>query len=287
MDYKTFENKARKLKLPKLKDQYLASKLIKNYGDIQNIDPETLPDFDLFTYSFPCQDISVAGYQHGLNEDSGTRSSLLWECCKIIETKKPKYLMMENVKNLVGCNHKENFLKFLEYLESLGYKNSWKILNARDFGIPQNRERVFCISELEGKKDFEFPEPVELRFKLYDILEKDVDDRYYLGNGQVMDVPIEQDYSYCLDSNYWKGVTLNSFLEKHRRQLVTDKIDENGKYVPRRLTPKETWRLMGVNEEDIEKASQLISQTSLYKQSGNSIVVSVLEAIFSKWFLNN
>nr|DAX83513.1 MAG TPA: Cytosine specific methyltransferase [Caudoviricetes sp.] len=287
LDYKTFENKARKLKLPKLKDQYLASKLIKNYGDIQNIDPETLPDFDLFTYSFPCQDISVAGYQHGLNEDSGTRSSLLWECCKIIETKKPKYLMMENVKNLVGCNHKENFLKFLEYLESLGYKNSWKILNAREYGIPQNRERVFCISELEGEKDFEFPEPVELRFKLYDILEKDVDDRYYLGNGQLMDVPIEQDYSYCLDSNYWKGVTLNSFLEKHRRQLVTDKIDENGKYVPRRLTPKETWRLMGVNEEDIEKASQLISQTSLYKQSGNSIVVSVLEAVFSKWFLNN
>lgn len=287
LDYKTFENKARKLKLSKLKDQYLASKLIKNYGDIQNIDPETLPDFDLFTYSFPCQDISVAGYQHGLNEDSGTRSSLLWECCKIIETKKPKYLMMENVKNLVGCNHKENFLKFLEYLESLGYKNSWKILNAREYGIPQNRERVFCISELEGEKDFEFPEPVERRFKLYDILEKDVDDRYYLGNGQLMDVPIEQDYSYCLDSNYWKGVTLNSFLEKHRRQLVTDKIDENGKYVPRRLTPKETWRLMGVNEEDIEKASQLISQTSLYKQSGNSIVVSVLEAVFSKWFLNN
>lgn len=287
LDYKTFENKARKLKLSKLKDQYLASKLIKNYGDIQNIDPETLPDFDLFTYSFPCQDISVAGYQHGLNEDSGTRSSLLWECCKIIETKKPKYLMMENVKNLVGCNHKVNFLKFLEYLESLGYKNSWKILNAREYGIPQNRERVFCISELEGEKDFEFPEPVELRFKLYDILEKDVDDRYYLGNGQLMDVPIEQDYSYCLDSNYWKGVTLNSFLEKHRRQLVTDKIDENGKYVPRRLTPKETWRLMGVNEEDIEKASQLISQTSLYKQSGNSIVVSVLEAVFSKWFLNN
>lgn len=287
LDYKTFENRARKLKLPKLKDQYLANKLIKNYGDIQNIDPENLPDFDLFTYSFPCQDISVAGYQHGLNEDSGTRSSLLWECCKIIETKKPKYLMMENVKNLVGCNHKENFLKFLEYLESLGYKNSWKILNARDFGIPQNRERVFCISELKGEKDIEFPEPVDLRFKLYDILEKDVDARYYLGNGQVMDFPIEQDYSYCLDSNYWKGVTLNSFLEKHRRQLVTDKIDENGKYVPRRLTPKETWRLMGVNEEDIEKASQLISQTSLYKQSGNSIVVSVLEAIFSKWFLNN
>ena len=99
LDYKTFENKARKLKLPNLKDMYLANKLINNYGDIQRINPASLPEFDLFTYSFPCQDISVAGYQQGLNKASGTRSSLLWECCKIIETKKPKYLMMENVKN--------------------------------------------------------------------------------------------------------------------------------------------------------------------------------------------
>ncbi|MBR2557798.1 MAG: DNA cytosine methyltransferase [Methanobrevibacter sp.] len=285
LDYKTFENRARKLRLPKLKDMYLANKMINNYGDIQRIDPTTLPDFDLFTYSFPCQDISVAGYQCGLNEDSGTRSSLLWECCKIIETKRPKYLMMENVKNLVGKNHKDNFLKFLNYLESLGYKNSWAVLNARDYGVPQNRERVFCISELESKRDFVFPEPIGLKFKLEDILEKDVDEKYYLNNGQVTDKPIKQEYSYCLDSNYWKGTTLQSFLKKRRRQLVTDKINESGQYIPRRLTPKETWRLMGVNDEDIEKASQLVSNTSLYKQSGNSIVVQVLEAIFRQWFI--
>lgn len=285
LDYKTFENKARKLRLPKLKDMYLANKLINNYGDIQGIDPTTLPDFDLFTYSFPCQDISVAGYQCGLNEDSGTRSSLLWECCKIIETKRPKYLMMENVKNLVGKNHKDNFLKFLEYLESLGYTNSWAVLNARDYGVPQNRERVFCISELESRRNFVFPEPIGLKFKFEDVLEKDVDEKYYLNNGQVTDKPIKQEYSYCLDSNYWKGTTLQSFLKKRRRQLVTDKVNESGQYVPRRLTPKETWRLMGVNDEDIEKASQLVSNTSLYKQSGNSIVVQVLEAIFGQWFI--
>ena len=285
LNYKTFENRARKLRLAKLKDMYLANKLINNYGDIQRIDPTTLPDFDLFTYSFPCQDISVAGYQCGLNEDSGTRSSLLWECCKIIETKRPKYLMMENVKNLVGKNHKDNFLKFLDYLESLVYTNNWAILNARDYGIPQNRERVFCISELESKRDFVFPEPIELRFKLEDILEKNVDEKFYLNNGQVTDKPINQECSYCLDSNYWKGTTLQSFLKKHRRQLVTDKINETGQYVPRRLTPKETWRLMGVNDEDIDKASQLVSNTSLYKQSGNSIVVPVLEAIFRQWFI--
>lgn len=285
LDYKTFENKARKLNSVQLKDMYLANKLIRNYGDIQRINPVDLPDFDLLTYSFPCQDISVAGFQHGLDQNSGTRSSLLWECCKIIETKKPKYLLMENVKNLVGSNHKENFLKFLQHLEKLGYTNSWAILNARNYGIPQNRERVFCVSILNAEQPFEFPEPIELKMKLYDLLEKEVDDRYYLRNNQYLEHPITQEYSYCLDSNYWKGVTLKSFLEKHRRQLVTDRISENGKFIPRRLTPRETWRLMGVCEEDIEKANLVVSQTSLYKQSGNSIVVPVLESIFKKLFI--
>lgn len=285
LDYKTFVNKAKKLKLEKLKDMYLVNKLIKNYGDIRVINPKELPDFDLFTYSFPCQDISVAGYQHGLNEESGTRSSLLWECCKIIETKKPKYLMMENVKNLVGCNHKHNFLKFLDYLEKLGYKNHWAILNAKDYGMPQSRERVFCISILNDAKLFEFPKPIELKSSMYDYLEKNVDKSYYLKNGQVLKNPIEQQVCYCIDSNYWKGVTLPNFLEKHRRQLVTDIKNEDGYYVPRRLTPRETWRLMGVTDEDFEKASTLVSGTNLYRQSGNSIVVNVLEAIFTNLFL--
>lgn len=285
LDYKTFVNKAKKLKLNKLKEMFLLNKLIKNYGDIRIIDPDKLPDFDLFTYSFPCQDISVAGYQHGLNKKSGTRSSLLWECCKIIETKKPKYLMMENVKNLVGCNHKHNFDKFLNYLEKLGYKNYWKVLNAKDYGIPQRRERVFCISILGENNDFEFPKPVKLRRTLYDYLESDVDNYYYLKNNQLLEKPIEQEVSYCIDSNYWKGVTLNDFLEKHRRQLVTDKINEDGYYVPRRLTPRETWRLMGVKDEDFNKASKLVSNTNLYRQSGNSIVVSVLESIFTNLLL--
>lgn len=285
LDYKTFENKARKLRKDKLAEMYLANKLINNYGDIRLIDANNLPEFDLFTYSFPCQDISVAGYQGGLNKGSGTRSSLLWECCKIIEAKKPRYLMMENVKNLVGKNHKDNFFKFLEYLENLGYKNSWKILNAKDFGIPQNRERVFCISILNSNKEFEFPKPIKLTKTLNDVLEKNVDEYFYLKHNQKLKEPIVQKISYCLDSNYWKGVTLKSFLEKHRRQLVTDKQDQSGYYIPRRLTPKETFRLMGVKDEDFEKASLVNSNTSLYKQSGNSIVVPVLEAIFKSLFI--
>lgn len=285
LDYKTFENKARKLKYNKLREMYLANKLANNFGDIQKINPKELPDFDLFTYSFPCQDISVAGFQNGLNAESGTRSSLLWECCKIIEEKKPKYLMMENVKNLIGKNHKHNFDEFLLYLESLGYKNKWGILNARDFGVPQNRERVFCISVLDQEIEFEFPKEVKLEKTLNDILEKNVPDSYYLKKNQVLDEQLNQDVSYCLDSNYWKGTTLESFLAKRRRQLVTDKKNEEGKYMVRRLTPLETWRLMGCTDDDFIKASQFVSNTSLYKQSGNSIVVPVLEAIFKQLFI--
>ena len=119
---------------------------VNNLGDISKINVEDIPDHDLFTYSFPCQDISVAGKQASLEENSGTRSSLLWECKKIIEVKKPKYLLMENVKNLVSKKHKPYFDKWLEWLEEQGYSNTWKVLNAKDYGIPQNRERVFVVS---------------------------------------------------------------------------------------------------------------------------------------------
>lgn len=283
LDYKTFKNRTPSLKGNKLKDMYLANILSKNYGDIKIIDPEQLPDFDFFTYSFPCQDISVAGYQSGLDEESGTRSSLLWECCKIINTKKPKYLMMENVKNLVGKNHIANFEKFLNYLESIGYTNYWKVLNARDYGIPQNRERVFCISILNNSEKFSFPEPKELTIFMDDLLEKDVAESFYLKN-QFSDEPIIQDYIYCLDSNYWKGTFLKDFLAKHRRQVVSGTPNKDGKYPARRLTPLETWRFMGVSDSDFYKARQFVSNTSLYKQSGNSIVVPVLESIFAELF---
>ena len=287
LDYKTFKNRARILKDAALKDMYLANKLIGNFGDITRIDPSELPDIDLFTYSFPCQDISVAGYQRGLNANSGTRSSLLWECCKIIEAKTPKFLMMENVKNLVGCNHKQNFLKFLGYLEGLGYKNSWRLLNARDYGTPQNRVRVFCVSEYKGRSPFVFPDPVPLTSFMGDLLERNVPESYFLSEDQVTEEPITQDWSYCLDSNYWKGTFLSDFLKKHRRQLVSDGVNSEGLYRARRLTPRETWRLMGVRDEDIDKAILVNKNTALYKQSGNSIVVSVLEAIFTQLFLNS
>lgn len=153
----------------------------RNFGDISKIDWNDVPDFDLFTYSFPCQDISSAGQQRGLEEGSGTRSGLLWECKKAIEAKRPRYLLMENVKALVSKKFKPVFHKWMTYLDSLGYSSYAKVLNAKDFGIPQNRERIFVVSIL-GDEVYSFPQPFELNVKLKDILENVVDECYYISD---------------------------------------------------------------------------------------------------------
>lgn len=152
---------------------------INNLGDICKIDPSDIPDHDLFTYSFPCQDLSVAGKQAGLGK--GTRSGLLYECEKVIETKKPKYLLLENVKNLVGKKFKPQFDKWLEYLESLGYTNYWQVLNAKHYGVPQNRERVFVVSILGDHKPYKFADKIPLDKCIADILEDEVDEKYYIN----------------------------------------------------------------------------------------------------------
>lgn len=151
-----------------------------NYGDISKIDWNSVPDFDFLTYSFPCTDISTAGQQKGLAEGSGTRSSLLWECRKAIEAKRPKYLLMENVKNLVSKKFTPYLKEWLRFLEGQGYSNYTKVLNAKDFGVPQNRERVFMVSIL-GEASFHFPKPFTLEKRLKDVLEKDVDESFYLS----------------------------------------------------------------------------------------------------------
>lgn len=164
----------------------------RNFGDISKINwGGQVPDFDLFTYSFPCQSISNSGLQHGFKEGSGTRSSLLWECRKAIVAKHPKYLLMENVKALVSKKFIQDFYTWLLELEGYGYVNYWQVLNATDYGVPQNRERVFCVSVLKTEEDpipvYQFPHPFQLDKRLKDVIEKSedgtpvhVDEKYYL-----------------------------------------------------------------------------------------------------------
>ena len=153
-----------------------------NFGDICVIDWNQVPDFDLFTYSFPCTDISNAGKQAGLSEGSGTRSGLLWECRRAIEIKRPKYLLMENVKALVGKKFIGEFEKWLAELAEFGYVSYWEVMNAKNFGVPQNRERVFCLSVLGEHEPFEFPKEEELNKRLKDVLEPTVDDKFVLSD---------------------------------------------------------------------------------------------------------
>ena len=157
-----------------------------NLGDITKVDEKTLPnDIDLITYGFPCQDISLAGKQKGLfNEDgSQTRSGLFFEALRIIEATKPRVAIAENVKNLTSKKFKEQFEIVLDSLEEAAYNNYWQVLNAKDYGIPQNRERVFIVSI---RKDidtgcFQFPEGFPLELRLKDMLEDEVDEKYYLS----------------------------------------------------------------------------------------------------------
>lgn len=284
----------------------------RNFGDIVRIDPNALPDFDLMTYSSPCQDFSVAGRQRGGEKGSGTRSSLLWYCEDIIRVKRPRYLVMENVKHLVSRKFLPLFMKWESKLRDLGYVNFTKVMNARDYGVPQNRERVFMISIINGF--FTFPEKNVLRRRLGDVLEECVSRKYYLSpsmrdlylsrllNDKRYFVSEPREMSsiarcvrassalsptdniiICRGHGFYKGSIspISPTLSSSTRSNTV--LYKGAEF--RRLTPRETFRLMGVSENDINAIQGAkISESQQYKMAGNSIVVDVLAAIFRNLF---
>ena len=156
-----------------------------------NFEPQDITQWDkdiecdLIMHGSPCQDFSVAGLNKGGDKGSGTRSSLMYETLRIVEKLKPKYVIWENVKNLLSKKHRHNFDAYIEAMEKLGYHSKYQILNAKDFGVPQNRERVFTVSIMNDLNvDFKFPEPQELTIRLKDVLESQVDEKYYLSDEQ-------------------------------------------------------------------------------------------------------
>ena len=167
-------------------------------------------EVDLIMHGSPCQDISLAGRQKGADEGSGTRSSLMYETIRIVKKLKPKYVIWENVKNLISKKHIHNFTAYLNTLEEIGYKNYYQVLNAKDYGIPQNRERVFTISiRNDMENDFIFPPKQELKLKLKDLLEDDVDESFYLTEKQIEQI------------SYWKSYRqpIHEALERERVHL--------------------------------------------------------------------
>lgn len=161
-----------------------------NLGDISAVDVADVPDCDLMTWSFPCTDISGAGRQAGLSKDSGTRSSLAWEALRLFRGKRPKYLLMENVSDLVGSKFIKDFHALLSELEDIGYESFTQVLDARDYGVPQHRERVFVVSILRDESGvlpyYNFPVPFGCDVCLEDLLEEEVDRSYYLSKERVL-----------------------------------------------------------------------------------------------------
>lgn len=294
-----------------------------------NYQPQDIKDWDkdiqvdLIMHGSPCQDFSLAGKQAGGDKDSGTRSSLMYETIRIVNKLKPKYIIWENVKNLISKKHIHNFNAYIQALEDIGYKSYYKVLNAKDYGIPQNRERVFTISIRDDiDKEYIFPDKIESNIKLKDLLEKEVEEKYFLtetekitynrdfgskgkeididkpvptltasmgtggGNIPILKIKNNTKKGY-LEATSGDGVytvtsTKRGTVSKESIHTITTRQDYGVVLEDlriRKLTPKETWRLMGFDDTDYEKASKVCSNTQLYKQAGNSIVVNVLESI--------
>lgn len=365
-------------------------------------------EVDLIMHGSPFQDFSVAGKQAGGDIGSGTRSSLMYETIRIVGKLRPKYVIWENVKNLLSEKHRHNFDAYLETMKSLGYTNYYQVLNAKDYGIPQNRERVFTVSilgngvfefpqneenvnkvinPLKNKtqygwhfeqavydvnglaralkagggsgnipkviEKFEFPPKQELKIRLKDILDDTVEEKFYLNNAQIermkttnfecnkfehrvseeegiVPTLCARDYKdpkcvriggifdtekskhqagsiwdkeqlaptldtmqggwrqpSIIDTNFSRkreyteySPTIDTYANKLKVTTVQKDSLINNDYRIRKLTPKECWRLMGFDDADFEKAAKVNSNSQLYKQAGNSIVVNVLEEIF-------
>ena len=307
---------------------------VKNFGDITKINK--LPYCDLLTYSFPCQDLSIAGQQKGISKD--TRSGLLLEVERLLLKAKenrtlPKYLLLENVKNLVGKKFIKDFERWLSFLNNLGYYSNWEVLNAKDYGIPQNRERAFVVSSLENIH-YEFPNPVELKSKMKDLLEEKVNEKYYLSEqclkyftdtknrngfirGEKFNPRKSEDCNtaFAITTRAGSRPTDNFIIQlgnlKNTESFggnpqtgraysldgispclntmqgggLEPKILQSEDYKIRKLTPLECWRLMGFSDNDYYAAKSVgTSNAQLYKQAGNSIVITVLEAIFRNLF---
>lgn len=234
---------------------------------------------DILIHGSPCQDFSIAGHQKGADEGSETRSTLMWETLNIIKQMgdwKPKIVIWENVKNVISKHMIGNFNRYLNEMQKLGYTSNYKILNSMEFGLPQNRNRVFTISCLNGAFfNFETLETYKMR-SLSEFLEEDVSDEYLVTQPSI------------LSAIGKKGINRTTIIDDFC-YTITERQDRcpaqvidlgNGKY--RFLTEKECWLVQGYSEEDYYNAARVNSKRPLYKQAGNSIPVTIFESIFKQ-----
>ena len=234
---------------------------------------------DFIMHGSPCQDFSIAGTQKGGDENSNTRSSLMYESIRIINKLKPKVVVWENVENLISDRHKHNYQKYLDTLSSFGYTNFHRVLNSKDYGIPQSRNRIFTVSLL-GDSNFKFPREQVLQTSLYDYLEDIYEPNEVVLTNKELSMVKDFGAPYSFGGFIVRGNIYPTITASYGRVSGNSgKIKCKEGY--RILTAKECWRLMGFDDIDYEKASEVNTKSQLYKQAGNSIVVDVLEALIA------
>lgn len=269
-----------------------------NFGDISKINIDKIPNnLDLLVHGSPCTDYSLAGKNLGGDRDSGTRSSLMWYSVDIIRKKLPKVVVWENVPNVLSKKHIHNFEKYMEDLSELGYNHIYTVLNSKYFGVPQSRDRLFCVSVLDKEIDFDFYRDYnsitfEDFVKVKDILEspEKIGDHMWMWRNVYQEREYNNKEIICVGQSSSKGSQAGKVFSIEglfptlcacTHGYALGYIEINGKY--RKLTPIETFKMMGFTEEDCRKCIELgTSETQLYKQAGNSIVVPVLEFIFRR-----
>lgn len=312
-----------------------------NLGNVEEIDYGEYKNIDLITGGTPCQDFSIAGKGRGSHHTclscgakfnplfldyqirdtcpncnskdlEKTRSSLIVEFLRAVREVKPKYVVYENVKGLINKSFVEGFNVFKDELESYGYNVCYDVLNAKNYSIPQNRDRIFVVGiRKDIKKEFSFPEPVKQLYNMRDFLEPVVNTKYYINDWRIEEL-IKEDVinndnklhlKLILNQGKWKD-RYESMKRVYNSSGITPTITtcQGGDREPkvyydgavRKITPREAWRFMGFSDRDYLKAKKALetkyyngkdrSDSQMYKMAGNSIVVDVLEAIFKELF---
>ena len=252
-------------------------------GDITLIESKNIPNHDILTAGFPCQPFSNAGLKKGFED---TRGTLFYDVARIVNDKKPSMVLLENVKGFVNHNKGKTLQVVLETLDDLGYNTTYKVLNAKDFGVPQNRERIFIVGinrKKLGKIGFEFPDPLNIKTILGKILEKNPDSKYTISN------KLWQGHKRRLKENRMNGngfgygmldeksTHINTISARYYKDGSEILINQGNKN-PRMLTPREAARLQGFPEKFIIP----VSDTQAYRQFGNSVAVPVVKEIAKK-----
>ena len=250
-------------------------------GDITQIEAKDIPNFDILLAGFPCQAFSIAGKRKGFDD---TRGTMFFEVERILEYHKPKCFMLENVKGLLSHDKGNTFRVMRDILEKkLDYKIYYKVLNAKDFGVPQNRERIIIVGFKNHNINFEFPEPTGEKTKLGDILEKNVDSKYTISDKiwashqrrKEHHIAKGNGFGYSLfneDSEYTS--TISARYYKDGSEILVEQKNAN----PRRLTPREAARLQGFPDD----FKLVVSDMQCYKQFGNSVPTKMIEAVANK-----